>query len=551
MTCACSSVAAGRLWATRGRAGSGACARAAGGTIDCAEVAAASHAPTVTAGSADTATRRRREWQAGDAARPNVLFILSDDQGAWALGCAGNPEIRTPELDRLAQRGVRFDNFFCTSPVCSPARASLLTGDIPSRHGVHDWIRVGSVGEHAHRLPGGPDADHRCRSPDAGYRCGLVGKWHLGASDVPRAELREVVRASVGHGPVLRRADGRRARAVHRATATCPTSSPTARSTFVRDEAQRAEPFWLSLNFTAPHYPWIDCHPKAYTDLYADCAFASCPDEAPHPWFAGGKPATDEGAPSAAREPDRLLRRGDARWTPAIGRVLDALDAQGSRESTLVDLHERQRHELRPPRHLGQGQRHAAAEHVRHVGQGAVHRVAAGPHRAGARQRRAAVSGYDVFPTLARLSRRPSTPLARKPGRSFRAAARRHALAEQRSRSSCLRRVRSGAHGPHVATGSTCTAIPDGPHELFDLVHDPGERTNLFDDSAPRNSVTALRARLDDWFAHLRRAAARRRDKGVTGCGQLGLVEDADAGPPDVCRPAPRRRRLGSVGRAR
>ena len=50
-------------------------------------------------------------------------------------------------LDRLAQRGVMFANFFCTSPVCSPARASLLTGDIPSRHGVHDWIRVGSMGE--------------------------------------------------------------------------------------------------------------------------------------------------------------------------------------------------------------------------------------------------------------------------------------------------------------------------------------------------------------------------------------------------------------------
>ena len=81
-----------------------------------------------------------------NAARPNVLFIVSDDQGPGALGCAGNDEIRTPILDRLAANGMRFSNFFCTSPVCSPARASLLTGDIPSSHGVHDWIRVGSVG---------------------------------------------------------------------------------------------------------------------------------------------------------------------------------------------------------------------------------------------------------------------------------------------------------------------------------------------------------------------------------------------------------------------
>ena len=82
----------------------------------------------------------------GNPDRPNILLIVSDAQGAWALGCAGNDEIHTPVLDRLARNGVRFANFFCTSPVCSPARASLLTGDIPSRHGVHDWIRVGSVG---------------------------------------------------------------------------------------------------------------------------------------------------------------------------------------------------------------------------------------------------------------------------------------------------------------------------------------------------------------------------------------------------------------------
>ncbi|SVD79663.1 uncharacterized protein METZ01_LOCUS432517, partial [marine metagenome] len=71
----------------------------------------------------------------------NVLFILTDDQGPWAMGCAGNDEIRTPHLDRLAASGARFSHFFCSSPVCSPSRASFLTGRIPSQHGVHDWIR--------------------------------------------------------------------------------------------------------------------------------------------------------------------------------------------------------------------------------------------------------------------------------------------------------------------------------------------------------------------------------------------------------------------------
>lgn len=57
-----------------------------------------------------------------DAKQPNLLFILSDDQGAWTMGCAGNAEIRSPNLDRLAKEGIRFDNFFCTSPVCSPRK---------------------------------------------------------------------------------------------------------------------------------------------------------------------------------------------------------------------------------------------------------------------------------------------------------------------------------------------------------------------------------------------------------------------------------------------
>ena len=127
--------------------------------------------------------------------RPNIIFILSDDQGAWAMGCAGNDEIRTPNLDRLAKEGMRFENFFCASPVCSPARASILTGRIPSAHGVHDWIRSGNVDVDNLRkevLESGLFKDERKPIEylkgqttytevlaQNGYTCGLSGKWHL------------------------------------------------------------------------------------------------------------------------------------------------------------------------------------------------------------------------------------------------------------------------------------------------------------------------------------------------------------------------------------
>ena len=134
--------------------------------------------------------------------KPNILFILTDDQGAWAMGCAGNTDIYTPNLDRLAARGVRFENFFCASPVCSPARASLLTGRIPSAHGVQDWIRSGNLDKdkmdeeirenpyYTYEEKAIPYLDGMLTYTDVlkenGYTCALSGKWHLGDSLTPQ-----------------------------------------------------------------------------------------------------------------------------------------------------------------------------------------------------------------------------------------------------------------------------------------------------------------------------------------------------------------------------
>ena len=77
--------------------------------------------------------------------RPNMILILADDMGYWTLGSSGNQDARTPNLDRMAREGCRMENFFCASPVCSPARAPLMTGKMPSTHGVLDWISGGNV----------------------------------------------------------------------------------------------------------------------------------------------------------------------------------------------------------------------------------------------------------------------------------------------------------------------------------------------------------------------------------------------------------------------
>ncbi len=112
--------------------------------------------------------------------RPNVIFILTDDQGPWAAGCYATPEIRTPNIDRIAQRGVLFRNFFVATPVCSPSRATFLTGRIPSQHSIHDWLRPEvMVGEEA-KTPIASEVGYTDIMAQQGYTCGISGKWHMG-----------------------------------------------------------------------------------------------------------------------------------------------------------------------------------------------------------------------------------------------------------------------------------------------------------------------------------------------------------------------------------
>jgi N-acetylgalactosamine-6-sulfatase len=118
---------------------------------------------------------------AANPGQPNILFVLADDLGWSDLGCYGNKDIKTPNLDRLAQQGALFTQFYVSAPVCSPSRAAFMTGQYPARLGIH--AHFAGIKENAARAmpqfldPATPNVAALLKR--AGYATSHVGKWHL------------------------------------------------------------------------------------------------------------------------------------------------------------------------------------------------------------------------------------------------------------------------------------------------------------------------------------------------------------------------------------
>jgi hypothetical protein len=314
-----------------------------------------------------------------------------------------------------------------------------------------------------------------------------------------------------------------------RSTATSPTCSATSHASSCATKLRVRAVLAVAELHRAALSRGSTATPKAYTDLYADCAFASCPDEPPHPWFIGGNARSTRGSRERRASLDWLLRRRQREWTPAIGRVLAELDAQGLAESTLVvfmsDNGMNCGHHGIWGKGNGRGRRTCTTRRCR-CRASCRSRVASPRGRVSD----AMLSGLrPVFPTLARVRRAfAATPVDQSPDAAFAASwkgsgDRADAPVVVYDEYGPVRMVRT-------SRWKYVHRHPDGPHELFDLADDPGERTNRVDDPSLDDVRASLRQQLDDWFRTYVDPVRDGVDKGVTGCGQLGRIEpDASA----------------------
>ena len=208
-------------------------------------------------------THARASQRAPAAARPNVIFILADDLGWGDLSCYGRPDYRTPNLDRLASQGTRFTDAYSASAVCTPTRCAFVTGRYPGR------LKIGLIeplpaNNHTVGLdPAHPTVASLLKT--AGYETALIGKWHLGFRPEwgPNAhgfdEFFGILSGAVDYH-------------LHKTGLGQPdlyeNLTPVERNGYLTDlltdravsyiKRRRTTPFYLSLHYTAPHWPWQD-----------------------------------------------------------------------------------------------------------------------------------------------------------------------------------------------------------------------------------------------------------------------------------------------------
>jgi arylsulfatase A-like enzyme len=467
--------------------------------------------------------------------RPNILFVLADDQGYWAMGCAGNPEIHTPNLDRIAAMGMRFENFFCTSPVCSPARASILTGRIPSQHGVHDWLRKGNLD--AARTPGQGWGDDREIEYLAGMRaytdvlaahgyvCGISGKWHLGDSLNPQKSFTYWNIFPYGGGDYYNGYFIREGR-IERDTRYLTDVITEGGLEFLDAQAEGDSPFYLSVHYTAPHSPWEKGqHPEDLVALYQDCPFETCPEEpVGHPWQINSAPR------GRGEKRHELLGGYYAAITGldrGVGQLLDRLETLGVPENTLVIF-------------TGDNGMNMGHHGIWGKGNGTFPqnmydtsvKVPALIARSGYVPQSVVVdhllSHYDIFPTLLDYLGFENPDAAALPGQSF-APLLRGEVAPERDHV-----VVFDEYGPvrmiRTRAWKYVHRYPYGPHELYDLINDPAEARNLVDDPAQAARLMEMEAELEAWFARYVDPHCDGAKEPVTGKGQVDLPGVAGLG---------------------
>jgi iduronate 2-sulfatase len=464
---------------------------------------------------AATPLAAQRESQSAGPDRLNVLFLIADDLNG-DLGAYGHPQVQTPNIDRLAQRGVTFARAYNQFPLCSPSRSSMLTGRRPDTTRVLANPRAGRVAADYTSSP-----HFREFIPDTvtlpqlfkqhGYVAARVGKlYHYGVpGQVGTSGLDDPPSWDYVVNPA-----GRDKAEEHKVFSLVPGSYGGALSWLAADgsdleqtdglvataaigllEQYRDRPFFLAVGNFRPHTPYVA--PKKYFDLYPLERItlpALSPDDrerTPAPAYASSRAEQDKMSDDLRRQAIQAYWASVSFMDAQVGRVLDALDRLGLADRTIVVFTSDHGYHLYDH---GLWQKQSLFERSARVPL-----IISAPGKAGNGRRTMALSELvDLYPTLAELSGLSApdyldgaslVPVLTDPARTVKDAA--------------FTQVRRGeANGYSVRTDRwRYTAWDEGRlgEQLYDMAADPGETTNLASDPRWAATVAELRQRLRNY----------------------------------------------------
>jgi choline-sulfatase len=447
----------------------------------------------------------------------NLLFILSDEHSRRVLGCYGHKMIRTPNLDRLAARGVRFTDAYCNSPICVPSRAALHTGRYV--HQIRFWDNGipydGSVPSWAHRLK------------EAGHEVSSIGKLHFRSSDDDNGFTDEVMpmhvvdgrgdalgwlrdplpvrKAALKLGPDAGRGDSNYQQYDDKITA--------AAIDWLKAHAgmRDSKPWVLFVSLVCPHFPlvarpeWFDLYPE---DQVPEPAFYATHERPNHPYIAAIRECMvyDKGMDDEKRRRAIAAYFGLVSFTDYnVGRLLDTLAAAGLAEDTRVLYSADHGDNL--------GTRGLWGKSVMYEESAGVPMILAGPDVPQGVVCREPVSLVDVFPTVVAGTGLPAHPADRDlPGASLLDVARGTAAP---------RTVLCEYHAAGAATGAFMVRkgrfkyvhYVGMPPQSFDLDADPYEAHDLGTDPGHAGLVAQCEAELRRVVEPERADAAARSDQ--------------------------------------
>ena len=422
----------------------------------------------------------------------NILFIFTDQQNRYALGCMGNPNLETPHLDRLAQRGVLFRRCYSNNPVCGPFRGSLLTAQYTSRCGVLD---------NGAPLPAGTTTWADAFNA-AGYQTSFVGKWHLGGNGncpIP-AELRGGFQRFKGYQCY---------NGFYKDVCFYDENNVEHRYEKHRDEVAtdlaiaeleamtaKTKPFCLMLSYQAPHYP-VQPAPE-YETLYAGRPVIrrpNCQEVKPHtPTVSPRSPRPVEDDPDFQRygsNLDEYIRLYNAMCTQIdanVGRLLQALERLGVADDTMI-FYTSDHGDMQG----SHGQKNKCLPQEESAG---IPLIAYVPGQTAGRVSDALVSGIDFLPTCLDLA--GLDPVAGVDGKSF---------------APLLRgETEQGCEAVFAEYKNWCMIVTEGwklaaerqddglaPTLLTHLDEDPYELNNRVEDATCAELRKAMLARLTAW----------------------------------------------------